>query len=80
MEVLRLYKRNVVSFLLASGGWQWFIVGWYLDPDDASTIEEVIADIIQHPRGPALLTVGDFNTNLAAPEGLAQDKEIAAAI
>ena len=41
-----------------------------MDLDNASTVEEIFVAIIQHPGGGgALLVVGCFNTDLAAPEG-----------
>ena len=58
----------------------WFIVGYHLDPDDTSTIDDVVAAISQQLQGAALLVVGNFNTDLAAPEGMARDEEIAAAM
>ena len=71
---------NVVSFQLESGDRWWYIVGCYLAPDDASTIEDIVAAISKRPWGAALLAVGDFNTNLATTEVLEQNKGIAAAL
>ena len=51
-------------------------MGCYLAPEDSSTIEDVFASISQRPRGTALLVVGDFDTNLEAPEGRERDEEI----
>ena len=50
-----------------SGGQRWHIVGYYLSPDNASKIEDVIATISQQPGGDALLVFVDFNTDLAEP-------------
>ena len=47
-------------------------------PDDASTVEEVVAAISQQPQGDALMVVGDFNTDLSALEGRVRDEEITA--
>ena len=80
VEALRIYSANVISFHLASGGLRWFILGFCLDPDNASTIEDVVAAISQRPRGGALLVVRDFNTDLAVPEGRVQGEEIAVAM
>ena len=55
-------------------------MGCYLAPDDASTIEDVVAAISQRPWGAALIVVVDFNTDLAVPEGREQDEEITAAM
>ena len=80
MAVLQLCGANVVSFQLVLGGHQCYTAGCYLDPDDTSTIEDIVAAIRQCPQGAALLVVGDFNTNLADPEGQARDKEISLAM
>ena len=70
VEHLHTYGENVVSFQMASGDRQWFIAGCYFAPDNSATIEDIVADISQQPRGGgALLVVGDSNTNLASPEG-----------
>ena len=69
IEEFQYHRANVVSFHLASGDRRWYIVGFYLDPDDASTVEDVVAAIGKRPWGVALLMFEDFNTNLAAPEG-----------
>ena len=47
-------------------------------PEDASTIEDVIATISKRPHGATLLVVGNFNTDLAALEGRERDEGIAA--
>ena len=60
---------NVISFQLATGARQWYIVGVYLAPNDTSTMERVIEALRSRPRGAELLVAGDFNVNLATPEG-----------
>ena len=44
-------------------------MGCYLDPDNASTIEDVVVAISQRPRGGVLMVVSNFNTKLVASEG-----------
>ena len=44
-------------------------MGVYLAPDDTETMERVIKAIRSRPRGEELLVAGDFNVNLATPEG-----------
>ena len=51
-----------------------------MTPDDALTIEDVVVTTSKRPRGAALLVVGDFNTDLAAPEVREWDEGIAAAL
>ena len=55
-------------------------MGFYLDPDKASTTYAAVADISQQPRGLELLVYGDFNANLLASEGNAKDEDITAAL
>ena len=38
VEALKLHGTKVASFKLVSGGHQWYIMGYYLDLDNASTI------------------------------------------
>ena len=80
VKALQNYGANVVRFQMASSDRRWFIVGFYLAPDNASTLEDVFVAISQRPRGAALLVVCDFNTALAAPEGRGRDAGIAAAM
>ena len=80
VEDLQTHGANIVSFHLASGNRWWYIVGCYFPPDDASTIEDVVAAIGNWPWGAALLVVGYFNTKLDAPEGPERDEGIAAAL
>ena len=49
-------------------------------PYSASTIESIVAAIIQRPYRADLLVAGNFNANLAVVEGHAWDKSIAAAL
>ena len=51
-------------------------MGCYLDPDNASTIEVVIAAIIQQTDEAELLVAGNFNVDLADQEGNTRDEEI----
>ena len=69
VDAVQKFGPNVVGFQLATGVRQWNIVGCYLVPDDTLTIDSVVAALKERPRGSKLLVVGDFNTNLAKPEG-----------
>ena len=62
VEAVRDYGPNVLSFEVATGGRRWYIIGCYLAPDDARTIERVVTALGDQPRGTALLVAGDFNT------------------
>ena len=80
LEEFQAYGENVVSSQLASGYRRWYIVGCYLAPDDASTVEDVVADIGKQHQGGALLMLVDFNTSLVAPEGQERDEGIPEAL
>ena len=51
-----------------------------VNPDDTSTIESVVAALKERPRGAELLVAGDFNVNLADPEGDRRREDIVAAM
>ena len=80
VEALQLYGAKDVIFQLASVVQCLHIVGCYFAPDDASTIDDVVAAIRQWPQGPALLVVGNFHTDMVIPEGWERDGGIAAAM
>ena len=65
---------------MESVGRCWFIVGCYLDPNDAVIIKHTVPTISQSPHGVALLVDWDFNTDLAALEGSNHREDIAAAV
>ena len=71
VEAVREYGPDVLSFEVATGGRRWYIIGCYLAPDDARTIERVVTALGDQPCGTALLVAGDFNTDLGetASEG-----------
>ena len=57
--------------------WRWYIVGAYIAPKDTTTMERVVEAIQRKPRGAELLVVGDFNVDIAAPEGDRRAEDIA---
>ena len=69
---------NVGGFQMATGERRCYIIGYYISPDDTSTIESVIAALRECPQGSNLLVAGDLNTNREAPEGDRREEEIAA--
>ena len=80
IEEVRPYGPNFISFDVVIGRRQWYIIGCYLAPDDARTIEQVVTALSNQPRGTALIVAGDINTGLG---DMAYDKRgtaIAAAI
>ena len=72
--------QNFVIFQLVTGGLHYHLVGCYLAPRYASTLESVVAAIGQRPRGTDLLVVGDFNKYLELPDGHELKKVISTAI
>ena len=64
MEEVRGYGPNVISFEVVTGRRRWYIIGCYIAPDDARTIERVVTALGDQPRGTALVVAGDFNTDL----------------
>ena len=80
VEAVQKFGPNVVGFYLATGAQRWYIVGCYLAPDDTSTIERVVKVLKERPKGTELLVAGDFNANLAEPEGYRRREYIAAAL
>ena len=55
-------------------------MGYYLAPNDTLKIESVVAAIKETPMGAKLLVAGDFNANLAEPEGYRKGEDIATAM
>ena len=64
VEEVRQYGPNVLSFDVVSGRRRWYIIGVYLAPDDAQTIERVVTALWDQPKGTALVVAGDLNTDL----------------
>ena len=54
--------------------------GCYIAPDNASTIENVVAAISRQPQGGELLMTGEFNADLAKPKGNVHTEKIAKAL
>ena len=67
LEALCLHGPNVFIFQIVLGGQRRYVVGCYLSPYDTSTIEAVVASIIQHPRGEELILALYFNGDLSSP-------------
>ena len=52
----------------------------YIAPDITSTIEGIVTVISKRPRRAELLVSGNFNIDLAEPEGTSRDEDIAEAL
>ena len=80
VEEVRPYGPNVLSFEVVSGRRRWYIIGCYLAPDDAWTIERVVTALGDQPRGTALIVAGDLNTDLGNIDYDGRGTKILAAI
>ena len=80
VEALHHHGTNIASFNLLSSSQWWYILGCYLDPENALTIEDVVVAIIQWPCRSAFMVTGNLNANLAASEGHAWDEVITSAL
>ena len=74
VKALQQFETNVVRFHIVKGEQQWYIIGCYLFPNDASTIECLFVAVGKRPRWYKLLVAGNFNADLTGPEGAEQDK------
>ena len=77
---MREYGPNVISSEVVTGRSRWYIIGCYIAPDDAQTIERVVTALGDQPRGTALVVAGDFNTDLGEKLSDMRGTEIAAAL
>ena len=80
VEEVRQYGPNVLSFEVVSGRRRWYIVGCYVAPDDAQTIDRVVTALGDQPKGTALIVAGDLNTDLGEMECDRRGAEISAAL
>ena len=55
-------------------------MGCYIVPNDASTIEDIVAAISRRPQGAELLVNGNLNEDLDEPEGTTCAEDIFAAL
>ena len=54
----------MISFEVATGRRRWYIIGCYIAPNNARTIERVVTELGDQPRVTALVVAGDFTTDL----------------
>ena len=80
VEAVEKFGTNVIRFQLVTGARRWYIVGVYLAPDDTETMERVSEAIWSWPRRAELLVAGDFNADLATPEGDRRSEAIATSL
>ena len=58
---------NVVSFLLTLGARLWYVVGAYVNPNDAPDIHSVDKDLRASPKGLDMVLMGDLNARPGDP-------------
>ena len=80
MEEVRTYGPNFIRFKVVTGRRRWYIIGCYIAPNDAWTIERVVTTLGDQPRGTTLIVAGYFNTDLGEMASNRRGTEIAAAI
>ena len=76
IEELRLHGPNSISFQLVTGRCWWHVIGGYIAPSDALTIENVDVVIRYQPYKAKLLVLIDLNANLSDPEGTLRGESI----
>ena len=80
VESTQQFGSNVVGFQLDMGEQGWYIIGFYLTPNNTSTIESVIAVLKERPQVLELMVAGDLNSNMEQPEGYWREEDIVAAL
>ena len=80
VEAVQEYGPNDLSFEVAKKARRWYIIGFYLAPDDAEKIERVVTALGDRPRGTALIVAGDLNTDLGDTENDSRGLKITAAM
>ena len=76
VEAIQKSGPTVVVLHLTTREQRWYISGCYLAPENTSTLESVIAELKERPRGTTLLVAGDLNIKLADPEGYWREEDI----
>ena len=64
LEALCLHGPNVASFQLATERQRWNVIGYYIAPGNAYTIEDVVVAIRRRPQGGELLADGDLGSTI----------------
>ena len=76
VEAVEKFGTNLLGFQLATGARRWYIVRVYIAPEDTTTMERVVEVIWRKPRGAELLVAGDFNVDIASPEGYRRAEDV----
>ena len=78
VEAIQNFGPNVVGFQMVIGERPWYIIGYYLAPDNILTIESVVAALKECPWGSELMVTGDLNGYLDDPEVYRKEEDITA--
>ena len=76
IEGISNYGPNVVSFVLTTGRWRWYVVGGYVLLNDAPTIVRVEQTLGREENGVEIKILGDLNVRLQEPLD-AREEELA---
>ena len=68
LEAVQKFGPNFVGFQLAAGEQGWYIIRYYLTPNNTLTIESFVAALKECPRGTKMLVEGDLNVKLGKTE------------
>ena len=77
VDSIQNFGPDIASFQLVTGERQWFIIGCYPPPYNASVIQSVVAALRGFPQRSELMVAGDFNAELAPPDGDRNNEQIA---
>ena len=80
VEFHHQFRPNIIIFHMVSQGQHWYIIIFYLAPDDASTIESIVMTIGEFPRRANLLVLRYFNADLVVHEVPTRDRRVATAL
>ena len=80
VEAHQKHGPNIVIFRMVMGGPIWFLMGLYLAPDNASSIEHAFGAMVQCPNRDELVVFGDLNRDIVEPEGNTWYKSIVVAL
>ena len=80
VEYQQQHGPNIIRFQILPDKIRCHVVGCYLAPHNASTLEVVTAAIGHRPRDAEILVIRKFNIDLELPDGNEHKKEITAAM
>ena len=58
------FGANVITCQLATGERRWYTIGYYLEPEDGATIQDMEVAMSEWLRGTELIFAGDLSVDL----------------